>query len=132
LGRTHRAVYELSAIGLLPFLAALERFAAIDRLRLLAAMNTVPKATSSWRLSMLIGFKLEGLALDRLQQPVLAIASGADRLLPSVADARYLLSKIPQGKLVVLPDSGHACLLERDVNLYQIMKSQQFLEPTLV
>ncbi len=120
-------VYDLSAVGFLPFLAALERYNPIDGLKLLEAMQTVPKATSMWRMSLLQTFELERLALDRLAYPVLAIASGADRLLPSVADARYLLGKLPQGELVVLPDSGHACLLEREVSLYGIMQERGFL-----
>ncbi len=120
-------LYGLSAVGFLAFLAALERYAAIDRLKLLEAMNTVPKATSIWRMSMLQAFEVDRLSLNKLSYPVLAIASGADRLLPSVTDARYLLSKLSQAKLVVLPDSGHACLLEQDVSLYQIMKERDFL-----
>jgi hypothetical protein len=28
----------------------------------------------------------------------------------------------------ILPPSGHACLLEEDVNLFEIMKAQNFLE----
>jgi pimeloyl-ACP methyl ester carboxylesterase len=120
-------VYDLSAVGFLPFLAALERYNPIEGLKLLEAMQTVPKATSIWRMSLLQTFELERLALDKLACPVLAIASGADRLLPSVADARYLLGKLPQGELVVLPDSGHACLLEREVSLYGIMQERGFL-----
>ena len=120
-------VYDLSAVGFLPFLAALERYNPIDGLKLLEAMQTVPKATSSWRMSMLQAFELDRLSLDKLACPVLAIASGADRLLPSVADAKYLLGKLPQGELVVLPDSGHACLLERDMSLYEIMQERGFL-----
>jgi pimeloyl-ACP methyl ester carboxylesterase len=120
-------VYRLSAVGFLAFLAALERYKAIDRLKLLAAMNTVPKATSISRLSMLQDFDVDRLALHKLAYPVLAIASGADRLLPSVTDAHYLLGKLPQGELCVLPDSGHACLLERDMSLYQIMQERDFL-----
>ena len=120
-------MYQLSTVGFLPFLAALERYDADDRFKLLAAMNTVPKSTSSWRVSMLHGFELEGLSFDKLFHPVLSIASGADRLLPSVADAKYLQGKLPQAQLVLLPDSGHACLLEKNISLYQIMRDRDFL-----
>ncbi len=119
--------YQLSTVGFLALLAALERYEPVDQLKLLAAMNTVPKVTSIWRLSMLQAFELDRLALDKLTYRVLAIASGADRLLPSVTDAQYLLSKLPQGELAILPDSGHACLLERDVSLYQILRNRDFL-----
>ncbi len=120
-------MYELSAVAFLPFLAALERYDPKDGLNLLAAMQTVPKATSMWRVSMLQGFELEKLSFDKLFQPVLMIASGADRLLPSVTDARYLLDKLPKAELAILPNSGHACLLEKDVSLYQIMQDRHFL-----
>ena len=120
-------MYELSAVAFLPFLAALERYDPKDGLKLLTAMQTVPKATSMWRVSMLQGFELGKLSFDKLCCPVLAIASGADRLLPSVADARYLLGKLPKGELLLLPDSGHACLLEKDVSLYQMMQERGFL-----
>jgi hypothetical protein len=31
-----------------------------------------------------------------------------------------------------LPDSGHACLLEKNVNLFQLLQSQDFLSPVNV
>lgn len=122
-------LYQLSAIGLLPYIAALERILPEDRTALLQAMRTVHKATSIWRLALLKSFQLENLPLYRLTQPVLVIASGSDRLLPSIADAQQLVKLLPAARLLVLPHSGHACLLEADVNLHQILKSQNFLEP---
>jgi pimeloyl-ACP methyl ester carboxylesterase len=125
-------VYRLSALGLLPFLAALERISPENRQALLKALRTVPKETSLWRLSLLQNFSLDGLPLDRLQQPVLIIASAADRLLPSVAEADKILQLLPNAKLHLLPDSGHACLLEEDVNLYQIMQTQGFVSALVI
>jgi pimeloyl-ACP methyl ester carboxylesterase len=121
-------LYQLSAIGLLPHIAALERILPENRVALLRAMRTVHKATSIWRLSLLKSFQIDDLQLYRLTQPVLIIASGSDRLLPSIADAQQLVDLLPNARLLVLPQSGHACLLEADVNLYQILKSQGFLE----
>jgi pimeloyl-ACP methyl ester carboxylesterase len=120
-------LYTFSAIGLLPYLAALERISPSDRRALLQAIITVPKATSAWRISLLKSFDLKHLSLDRIKQPVLAIASGNDRLLPSLSDTKDLAYLLPNAKLLILPDSGHACLLEKDVNLYQILQSQNFL-----
>lgn len=122
-------LYQLSAIGLLPYIAELERILPEDRTALLQAMRTVHKATSIWRLSLLKSFQLDNLPLYRLTQPVLVIASGSDRLLPSIPDAQQLVSLLPAAQLLVLPHSGHACLLEADVNLHKILKSQNFLEP---
>jgi pimeloyl-ACP methyl ester carboxylesterase len=120
-------LFEFSAVGLLPYLAALEQILPEDRQALLAAMRSVPKVTSAWRISLLKSFELDALPLYRVTQPVLVIASDRDRLLPSVADAKHLLSLLPDARLLTLPHSGHACLLEKDVNLYQILQSQDFL-----
>ena len=125
-------LFEFSAVGLLPYLAALERILPEDRQALLDAMRTVPKVTSAWRISLLKFFELDALPLYRVTQPVLIIASGRDRLLPSVADAQHLLSVLNNAKLCVLPDSGHACLLEKNVNLFQLLQRQDFLAPVNV
>ena len=42
----------------------------------------------------------------------LLIASGEDRLLPSLTEAVRLQSLLPSAQRVVLPDSGHTALLE--------------------
>jgi pimeloyl-ACP methyl ester carboxylesterase len=125
-------LFEFSAVGLLPYLAALERILPEDRQALLDAMRMVPKVTSAWRISLLKSFELDALPLYRLTQPILVIASEGDRLLPSVADAEHLLSLLSNAKLLTLPQSGHACLLEKDVNLYQILQSQDFLPQACV
>lgn len=119
--------YGSSAVGLLPFLAALDRILPEDRRVLLKAMKTVPKQTSAWRMALLKSFVLDTLPLHKIKQPVLMIASGSDRLLPSIPDAQKLSGLLPNAKLHILPYSGHACLLEKDVNLYEIFESQNFL-----
>ena len=40
------------------------------------------------------------------------LASGKDRIFPSIAEARRLMQEVPTCKLHVAPDSGHAVLLE--------------------
>lgn len=120
-------IYRLSSAGLLPFLAAPHRMASEDRQALLETMTRVPQRTSVWRLALLNEFDVLEPELSELTQPVLLVASAADRLLPSVAEANRLLSYLPNANLVVLPNSGHACLLEFDVFLYEIMGAQNFL-----
>ena len=105
----------------MPFLASLERMLPGDRQALLDAMRSVPQRTSIWRLELLRSFHLELTDLRAIEKPVLLIASGGDRLLHSVAHARFLTQHVPKAKMVVLPRSGHACLLEKDVNLYKIL-----------
>ena len=119
--------YQVSSVGLLPFLASFGRILPEDRHALLEAVQSVPQRTSVWRLSLLNAFELDDKCLDYLTQPVLLVASAADRLLPSLAEAKRLAALLPNATTVVLPDSGHACLLEADINLYEIMRLHNFL-----
>ena len=72
-------------------------------------------------------FDVSDNQLRRINQPVLVLAGAADRLLPSLSEAEHLVKALPNAEMVVLPHSGHACLLERDVNLYEIIKERKFL-----
>ncbi len=128
----HPCLYEIGALGLLPFLASLERMTRSDRQELLKSMRSVPPETVLWRLSLLREFDVEEEQLRRITQPVLLIAGLLDRLLPSVEEVRRLMNILLNTKTVVLPNSGHACLLESDTNLYEIMRDNNFLESSAV
>ena len=121
------SVYRLSSIALMPFLAHLGRVADSDRQIFYEAVLSVPQRTSIWRLSLLSDFDVADEQLQQLQQPVLLLASAADRLLPSLTEVQHLEHWLPKAQAVVLPYSGHACLLEADINLYKIMQEQNFL-----
>ncbi|HEY9802986.1 MAG TPA: alpha/beta hydrolase [Leptolyngbyaceae cyanobacterium] len=121
-------LYDVGAIGLLPFLASLQRISDNIRHELLKTMRYVPAETVVWRLSLLREFDIEDEQLRSLTQLTLLIAGGSDRLLPSVNEITRLANIIPNSQAVILPDSGHACLLEEDVNLYEIMQLNNFLE----
>lgn len=116
-----------SALGLLPFLANLGRIEYDDRRALLRAMQSLPQATVSWRLSLLINFDIDLKRLAQFTQPTLIIASASDRLLPSVDEAKRLVKSLPNAKQIILPISGHACLLETDIQLVKILEKQGFL-----
>jgi len=120
--------YDVGALGLLPFLAFLPRISRSDRQELLKTMRSVPPETVNWRLSLLREFHVDEEQLRRLTQPVLLIGATHDRLLPSVNEVTHLTNILPDSKMVVLPHSGHACLLEKDINLYEILKEYNFLE----
>lgn len=120
--------FEFSALGLLPFLASLELVERNIRQELLKTMRLVPSQTVLWRLSLIKEFDVDAPQLQSLTQPVLLVASALDRLLPSVTEARHLVNSLPNAKMVVLPYSGHACLIESAVNLYEIMQGQDFLD----
>ncbi|MBD2355574.1 alpha/beta hydrolase [Tolypothrix sp. FACHB-123] len=123
----HPWLYEIGALGLLPFLASLQRMTQSDRQELLKSMRSVPPETIMWRLALLREFDVEDEKLRQLTQPVLLIAGFQDRLLPSVEEIRRLVNIFPNSKMVVLPESGHACLLESQTNLYEILRDNQFL-----
>lgn len=120
--------YDVSALGLLPFLASLPRINRDDRKKLLKAMQSVPPETIRWRISLLREFYIDEYKLSQLTQPILLLAGANDRLLPSTREALRLANIFPNAKIIVLPESGHACLLEKDINLYEIMRQNNFLE----
>lgn len=121
-------LYQVSCVGLLPFLASLGRITFDDRQALLKAMQSVTQKSSIWRLSLLSEFDISQAQLASIQQPVLFIASRGDRLLPSVNEARLLSKQLPNAYVHILPNSGHACLLESDINLYDILRFYSFLD----
>ncbi|MBC1237702.1 alpha/beta fold hydrolase [Nostoc sp. 2RC] len=121
-------LYDVGALGLLPFLASLPRISRSDRHELLRTMRSVPAQTVHWRLSLLREFNVDEEKLRQLTQPVLLIAGGSDRLLPSVSEVKRIANIIPNTKIVVLPHCGHACLLEQNMNLYEILKANDFLQ----
>ncbi|MEL6579402.1 MAG: alpha/beta hydrolase [Cyanobacteria bacterium J06621_12] len=122
-------VHRYSAAGLLPFLARLNRISDCDRDRLIESMKSIPPHVVSWRLSLLRDFKVLDEELRSLNIPSLILAGAADGLLPSVDEAEKLTALLPKGQMTVLPQSGHACLLETDINLYQILLEENFIFP---
>lgn len=124
-------LYPIGALGLLAFIAALGRMLPSDRHDLLKTMQSVPSETVLWRLSLIREFNVNDAQLSQITQPVLVVASVLDRLLPSVTEARRLVKTLPNAQMVVLPYSGHACLLEADIKLYEIMQEQNFLDPSI-
>lgn len=122
------SVYQVASVALLPLLASFGQISAQDRQELLNAVQTVPQKTSIWRMSLLNQFHLEEAQLRQITLPILVIASAVDRLLPSLTEAQYLVQHLPQAQMHILKNSGHACLLEAEVNLLEIMQAHQFLE----
>ncbi|MBD2498396.1 alpha/beta fold hydrolase [Nostoc sp. FACHB-280] len=122
------SLYDIGALGLLPFLASLERMTRSDRHELLKTMRSVPSATVNWRLALLREFAVDDKQLRRLTQQVLLIAGAGDRLLPSVTEVRRIAAILPKSQVLILPNSGHACLLEQDISLYEILQNNNFLE----
>lgn len=122
-------LHRYSAAGLLPFLVKLNRINDCDRLQLIESMRSVPPQVISWRLSLLRNFKVADEQLRNLQIPSLIIAGAEDNLLPSVQEADKLIALLPNARKIVLPQSGHACLLETAINLYDILVTENFIPP---
>lgn len=117
-----------SAVGLLPFLADLSRIAKSDRKTLLEAMKSLPQQVVSWRLSMLRDFAIAKPQWKEFKPPILVVAGGCDRLLPSIAEATNLVNTVPNGSIEILPYSGHACLLETKTDLASILAKHPFFK----
>ena len=77
---------------------------------------------------MMREFTIDKNILRQITQPVLLVASKRDLILPSVEEARRLANIFPHATVVTLPYSGHACLVEPEISLYQIMEDNNFLD----
>lgn len=120
-------VYRYGAMGLVPFLIDPFRVGPRERKALEKAMDAVPPQTAAWRMSLLSDFRVERLPLERMAHPVLLVAGGRDRLLPSKREVSALYHRFPNAQQYLLPKSGHACLLEKDVSLKKIMLQNGFI-----
>ncbi|MEH1807150.1 alpha/beta fold hydrolase [Nostoc sp.] len=124
---TPQLFYKISSFLSLPFLANLSRISPAASLALSKSTSSAPKETANQRLSLMRKFDIDENKLSQITQPVLLIASRDDRLLPSEAEAKHLNNIFPNSQTITLPHSGHACLVERDMNLYEILLSANFL-----
>lgn len=114
-------VYFNSTLILLPFLANLTKLKRSDRQELLKAMQSIPSKTVAWRISLLDNFTINENKLKFFKNLVLIIASQEDQILPSVEEAQKLSKIFLNQRIVILQNSGHSCLLEKDINLFKII-----------
>ena len=123
-------LYNYSAFLSLPFLAPLDRLSSQARQDLEETVKSASKQTAQQRIAMMREFAIDEDKLGRIVQPVLLVGSRQDLILPSVAEAKRLAGIFPQATVVTLPHSGHACLVEEKINLYQIMVENNFVVST--
>jgi pimeloyl-ACP methyl ester carboxylesterase len=116
------SIYSNLTFILLPFLAKLESLYSPEKRALLSAMQSIPPQIVSERINLINNFCLEIDKLKTFHHPVLIIASGEDKLLPSVEEARRLQQLFCQTKISILPHSGHCCLLEKNIDLAQLLQ----------
>ena len=115
------ALYSLSAMILVNFLIDGDRVARAERQSLINAILSVHPQTAAWRLNLLRQFPLDSLIPKLVDIPTLLIAGGLDRLLPSSSEISTLSQVLSNSKTLLLPTSGHACLLERDIYLADLL-----------
>jgi pimeloyl-ACP methyl ester carboxylesterase len=59
--------------------------------------------------------------LTNIQVPVTIIAAGRDKIVPSVKEAKFMADKLPNAKVHILPEHGHACLLSGSFHLKSVL-----------
>ncbi len=128
---TPQWLYGLSSFTALPFLSQLRRVSFSGLRALLQSVQSAPKKTAERRLVLMRQFEVDAEKLYQFTRPTLLIAGQRDRLLPSVAEIHRLAKIFPQTQTVTLPHSGHACLVESEVNLNQILTETNFLVPSM-
>ncbi|PYV11856.1 MAG: hypothetical protein DMG07_18255 [Acidobacteria bacterium] len=101
-----RAVKDLVAERTL----ALEGIPAEDRRRYREIVRAVDLAAYRRRLELARAVDLRA-RLDEIQARTLLFASGRDKIVPSLAEARFMASRIPRAELHEFPRAGHALLL---------------------
>jgi pimeloyl-ACP methyl ester carboxylesterase len=60
-------------------------------------------------------------ALPRIAAPTLFVAADSDHLVPAVAQARLMASRVPRATVRVLEGHGHICLIAPDVDLARML-----------
>ena len=116
------ALYSLSAMILVNFLVNGDRVAPSERQSLIDAMLSVHPQTAAWRLNLLRQFPIDTIIPTLIDIPTLLIAGRLDRLLPSSQEVNILSQLFSNSKILVLPVSGHACLLEKDIHLADLLE----------
>ncbi len=124
---TPQFLYDVSSILAIPLLAQVTRVSSNTGQALVKATQATPKRTAEQRLELLRNFRIDEAKLQKIAQPVLLIGSQNDHLLPSVAEAYRLAKSLPNAQIITLPGSGHACLVESDVDLMALLQGANFL-----
>jgi pimeloyl-ACP methyl ester carboxylesterase len=123
---TPQWLYDISSFAAVPVLAKPTRVSLPGLWGLMQSVQSAPKQTAEQRLVLLRQFEVNPEKLRQFTQPTLLIAGQQDRLLPSVVEAQRLAKFFPQAQVRILPHSGHACLVETEVNLNQMFSEINF------
>jgi pimeloyl-ACP methyl ester carboxylesterase len=100
---------------------ASEGILAEDRLMYKEAVKLVHYPAYRRRLEIIRRVDLRN-RLQEISVPTLLFASGKDKLVPSVSEARYMAARIPGSTLYEFPHAGHALLLTPGFSLADYFK----------
>lgn len=59
--------------------------------------------------------------ISKISVPVTMIASARDKLIPSVKEARWMASLLPDARVIILPEHGHTPLVTADFSLASVL-----------
>ncbi|CAI7845058.1 unnamed protein product, partial [Closterium sp. NIES-54] len=123
---------QLSSLALAPLLSDWDSLGEQERTLITPPFSTtvLPAATVARRVAMMAALQPSDAMLHSITASTLLIASGEDRLIPSVEEAYGLATCIPSCRIKILPFSGHMALLEAGVSLRDILEECGVLLPS--
>jgi pimeloyl-ACP methyl ester carboxylesterase len=77
-------------------------------------------AASRQRMQLIRNFDVRG-RLTEINAPVTIIAAGLDKLVPSIVEAKFMASRIPNARVIELPRHGHTPLISKDFLLSDVL-----------
>lgn len=93
--------------------------------------DILPQDTLRWKLELLdVGSRYMEKVIESVRAPVLILASGADKLLPSKEESRRLKKILPKCIIRDYADSGHSLLLEEGPDIGSVLKGSGFYRKT--
>eukprot|EP00897_Mesotaenium_endlicherianum_P004986 jgi/Mesen1/4515/ME000023S03894 len=107
-------VHRLTSYALAPVLSNWRRLAERNRYLIVPPFSeeVIPQRAAAHRLRMMATWQPSDALLGQISAPTLLIASGADRLFPSVEEAYGLATCLTSCQIKILPFSGHVPFLE--------------------
>jgi 3-oxoadipate enol-lactonase len=92
--------------------------------KFIAVTRSATKDGYLGRLRLLTHYDLRH-RLHEVSSPTLFLAAELDHLVPSVEQARYMVTRVPGATLRVLDGHGHICLISPDIDLANILHEWQ-------
>jgi 3-oxoadipate enol-lactonase len=92
--------------------------------KFIAVTRSATKNGYLGRLRLLTDYDLRH-RLQEVSSPTLFLASELDHLVPSLEQARYMVTRVPGATLRVLDGHGHICLISPDIDLATILHEWQ-------